>query len=263
MKRYYLIVIAIFVLTSGCNMEIQPPTPPSFFAEMSSTMTQAFIEKTLPITLTPTVTATPEVIFATDREIVFRDNFVENLEVGWEWLNENPSTWSLATLQDTLQIQSEFGYIYLGSAKNLLLRDVPQGDFMAETSLNFTASGAEQFAGIVLMETEKDFLQSGLGYCVVALGCIRNGFYVDTYIHGNLTLPREFSTFNGNVISIRMVVQDNNMQIFASADGLVWYRTFQKLLTFKPLKVGLFTGQNNDTVLIPATFAYFEISIFK
>lgn len=263
MKQYSLIVIAIFVLTSSCTLAIQPPTPPAFVADISSTMTQASINQTVPITFSPTVTTTPEVFLPTDKEVIFRDNFVESLEDGWEWVNEDPSTWSLATLQDTLQIQSEFGYIHLGSAKNLLLRSVPQEDFIAETSLNFFASESDQFAGIVLMESEENFLQSGLGYCAEALGCIRNGFYIDSYQNGDLLLPRVFSIFDENIIFIRMAVQDNVLQIFASTDGLVWYRNFQKPLTFKPLKVGLFTGQNTDTNLISATFEYFEISSFK
>ena len=264
MKRYYLIVMAILVLTSGCTMEIQAPTAPAFLGELSATMTQASIETAMPATFTQTATATPGAFSSNDGEVIFQDDFVESLEEGWEWVNEDPANWSLSTLPGALQIQSEFGYIQFGSAKNLLLRNVPQGDFMMETSINFSAREADQFAGIVLLESEKDFLQSGLGYCAEAVGCIQHAFYVDSYENGHLTLPREFLTFEDNIVAIQMVVRDGNLQIFTSPNGLVWYRTnFQRQLTFKPQKVGLFTGQNTSSGLIPATFAYFVISVPK
>lgn len=267
MKQYFLIVMAIFTLTSGCMPRIQSPTPPAFVDELSSTLTQqASIEATIPATFTPEpmATTTLEGFQPIDREVIFRDDFVERLEDGWEWVNEDTSTWSLSIPRGSLQIQSEFGSIQFGSAKNLLLRNAPQGDFMVETSINFSASEADQFAGVVLFESEKDFLQSGLGYCSEASGCIQAAFYVDSYENGRLILPREFFTFEDSIIAIQIVVRDGNLQIFTSPNGLVWYRTiFQKQLTFTPLKVGLFTGQNSDSALVPATFEYFEISIPK
>lgn len=270
MKRHYLIVIAIFVLISGCTMELQSPTEPEFLKDISTTLTQSSFETETETSamLTPTAPAellpTPEVFPTLDRDVIFREEFVDKLEDGWEWVNEDPLTWSLSTTHGSLQIQSEFGYIQFGSAKNVLLRDVPEGNFMVETSIKFSAEYADQFAGIVLFESEKNFIQSGLEYCAEVLGCIQNAFYVDTFENGNLTLPREFFSFEDNIIFVQLVVRDGNLQIFISPNGLVWYRTtFEKPLSFKPLKVGLFTGQNTDPVLIPASFAYFEISIPK
>lgn len=266
MKRQCLIVMAIFVLTSGCIAEIQSPTESAFSGELSSTLTQASIETEISAAFTPTAmaTTTPETVSESDGVTIFRDDFVESLEDGWEWVNENPSTWSLSAKYGALQIQSEFGYIQFGSARNLLFRNAPQGDFMVETSLNFSASDADQFAGIVLLESEKNFIQAGLGYCAAVLGCIQSGFYVDSFENGRLVLPREFFAFDGDVISVQMVIRDNVLQIFTSPDGLVWYRTlFSMPLTFTPQKVGIFTGQNTDSVLVPATFTYFEISIPK
>ena len=267
MKLHYLIVMAIFVLTSGCSVGIQSPTPQAFVEELSSTLTQqASIETTIPATFTPEAlaTITPEGFQPIDRDVIFRDEFVGRLEDGWEWVNEDPLTWSLSTLRGSLQIQSEFGYIQYGSAKNVLLRNVPQGDFMVETSINFSARDADQFAGIVLLESEKNFIQSGLSYCAEVVGCILDAFYIDTFENGRLILPREFFSFEDSIISVQMVIRDGNLQVFTSPNGLVWYRnTLQKPMPFKPLKVGLFTGQNTDPVLIPATFGYFEISIPK
>lgn len=267
MKQHYLIVIAIFVLTSGCSVGIQSPTPQAFVEELSSTLTQqASIETTTPATFTPEAlaTTTPEGFQPIDRDVIFRDEFVDKLEDGWEWVNENPLTWSLSTMHGSLQIQSEFGYIQYSSGRNVLLRDVPQGDFMVEASINFSARDADQFAGIVLFESEKNFIQSGLGYCAEALGCIQDAFYIDTFENGGLTLPRQFFSFEDTIISVQMLVRDGNLQIFTSPNGLVWYRnTLQKPLPFTPMKVGLFTGQNTDAVLVPATFSYFEISIPK
>ncbi|MEN9562660.1 MAG: hypothetical protein RIR73_904 [Chloroflexota bacterium] len=267
MKRHYLIVIAIFVLISGCTIDLQSPTAPAFVEELSSTLTQSSFETETSAMFTPTPTvavATPEIFPATDRVVIFRDEFADRLENGWEWVNEDPSTWSLSAMRGSLQIQSEFGYVQFGSAKNVLLRDAPEGNFIVETSINFLARDADQFAGIVLLESENDFIQSGLGYCAEASGCIQDAFYIDTFENGSLMLPREFFSFEDTTLSVRILFQDGNLQIFTSPNGLVWYRTsFERPLSFKPLKVGLFAGQNTDPALIPASFAYFEISIPK
>ena len=87
MKRYYLIVMAILVLTSGCTMEIQAPTAPAFLGELSATMTQASIEIAMPATFTQTATTTSGAFSTNDREVIFQDDFVESLGEGWEWVN--------------------------------------------------------------------------------------------------------------------------------------------------------------------------------
>ncbi|MBK7451895.1 MAG: hypothetical protein IPJ47_21800 [Anaerolineales bacterium] len=266
MKNNHLIVMALIVLTSACVPSIQPPTPRPFVAGISSTMTKSVFEATERVKITPTVTAgnpNPNMTATPDIYTNFRDDFDEKLQPGWEWINEDPKMWSLTNTAGTLQIQSEFGEIRRGSAKNVLLRSAPRGDFMVETNLNFSPDENDQFAGLVLFASETDFVQAGLGYCAPTVGCIKRGFYIDTYEGGKLLLPRRAFTFNEDIIFVRLVVQNGSLSTFTSPDGKVWYRTGKQGLNFTPTKIGLFTGQNSYDIIIPAWFGYFEATLLK
>lgn len=267
MKRIYLIVFSFSLLlsVSGCESAIQSPTPDVNLTDVVMTVTHLADR-----TPTPTITSTPEatatstpIVFTSDTETLFRDDFNAELKPGWQWLNENPINWSLVNIPGSLQIQAEPGYINFGNAKNLLLRPAPQGDFFVETSVNFLPDESDQFAGVVLFESITNFAQAGLGYCLPAVGCLGQGHYLDIYQNGIYALPRNPTQYFGNTLAIRLVVEGNMLSLFTSPDGKAWYRSYQRSINFNIQQVGLFAGQNNDTLNIPATFEYFEIGRFK
>lgn len=265
MKRIHLFALALLTFTSGCEIAIQPPPSEPFVAEISATRTQAAIETAAArnATATAPATITPVPFVINDATVIFHDDFNAVFEPGWQWQNENPATWSLTNSSGNLQIQSEPGYINLGNAKNLLLRNAPAGNFIAETSVNFAPDNGDQFAGIVLLESEQDFIQAGLGYCLPVVGCVRQGFYIDIYKNGKLTLPRQFTFYDENIMAVRMVVHEETLIVFASPNGTAWYRLLQRPMDFKAVQVGIFAGQNNDALIIPAAFGYFKISTFQ
>ncbi|MDP1548181.1 MAG: hypothetical protein Q8L87_19380 [Anaerolineales bacterium] len=255
MKPLYLPVLILFLLTSGCETAIQPPTPQAGRVEISTATPQPVI-----ITATAPSSETPD---ANNAETVFRDDFNSDLEPGWQWLNENPAAWNLVQFPGFLQIHAESGYINLGTAKNVLVRNAPEGDFIVEASLNYSPDDSDQFAGIVLLESTRDYLQVGLGYCPPVVGCPGPGFYVDIYKNGKFTLPRNSMSFTENALVIRVIVQAGTISVFTSPNGAVWYRSFQGPVDIKVVQVGLFAGQNNEVLTIPAMFDYFELKIPK
>lgn len=262
-KQILFSSLLIVIFAAGCAVTIQPPEPDPRIVEIAANMTQTAMSMATSTVPNVTPSVTPDAITIENDGMIFRDDFIRVFKPDWHWKNENPSGWNLNTNSGTLEIQCNRGYIHLGTAQNLLLRAAPAGNFSVETSFSFLPNNSDQFAGLVLLASESDFIQAGLGYCSPNVGCIEKGFYIERYKGGKLQLPRIAIPFNGNSIAIRMSVQGEVLSVATSPNGNVWYRVLQQPLEFSPIETGIFTGQNNDTQTITATFEYFEISKHK
>lgn len=189
----------------------------------------------------------------------FRDDFDGKLAPEWQWTNENQNAWNLNAIPGSLQLQAEYGYIQLGNAKNLLLTDVPTSDFSVETGIKFYAWDPDIFAGMVLYESDSNFVIAGIGNCVEAIGCINEGFYIFRYEDNKLTQPIYMSPLPSNHLLIRMEVKDGSLGVFANPTGTAWFRIYSEPLSWSPKKAGLFAGQNSNDKIVAAEFTYFSI----
>ena len=106
------------------------------------------------------------------------DPFEEVLEPGWRWVRESSSNWNLTERDGHLRITTQMGGLLLGSdsARNLLLRDAPDGDFEIETLVYFEPVSDFQIAGLLVYEDDGNFLLLGRGYCD---SCGGNMIYFD------------------------------------------------------------------------------------
>lgn len=257
-----LLLGSLFVFI-GCAPSITPPgTPPGFDNVLE---TAAHMAESTPLVEPDLTTATLETITMQDlpTEPLFRDDFDQQLSQGWFWQNEDPANWNLNKIPGALQINAVAGYVNLGNAKNVLLRPVPEGDFMAEASLLFNPDENDQFAGLILYESNRDFIQAGLGYCLPELGCKGNGVYVEIYKNGRLTLPRNMINYNDSTLVLRLIKEGNTASFFASRDGSAWYRSGQFSMEFTPNYIGLIAAQNNEILPLAATFEYFELTALQ
>lgn len=244
-------------ITIGCNASITPQPIPTNFEEHISGATQiAIITAPTPTDVFTVATAEP---FDLETRVIFRDDFDRQLKSGWVWMNQNSENWNLETRLGFLQINTVNGYFNLGNAQNILLRDAPQNDFVIETSFIFDPIETEQFAGLIALDSNQNFLQAGIGYCAPALGCLGQGLYIDVYQNARLSLPRNAIQFADSTIFIRLVFQNGMVTVFTSKDDFSWFRVFEKELGFEIAQVGLISAQNNDIIPIVATFDYFEI----
>ena len=212
-----------------------------------------FVSKTtlVPTAVTGTATPTP----------LFRDDFDSALQPGWEWINENPSNWSLSTLPGSLQINVISGYLIHHNISNLLLRPAPEGNFQIETHLLFSPVSSEQFAGLILYDSKTDFIQAGLAYCNPVYGCIGKGIYMDIYMNGVLHIPRDPANYASNEMYLRLIRQGSTISLLGSVDELVWFSIKNYETNMRVDKIGIVTGQNLDEYYSPsATFEYFEVS---
>ncbi len=261
MKRR-IILSLVFLLISGCGTSspkpsgINPTKTP-----VTATQSAANAPPATVTSLPPTKPAPPPT--AESEKILFQDNFQVALAKDWQWLNENPANWSLQTVPGSLQIMIEPGYVNFKNASNVLLMPAPEGNFQIETTLNFPESSRTHFAGLLLYESEKNFIQAGHAYCNPINRCVGRGIYLDVFNQGLALLDSYVAQeYSGATIGLRLVYKDGMVTFLTSADGQVWYRINQSAVGFKILQVGLVASQNLEK---PAavTFDYFQIKSLK
>ena len=279
MKKYIIFPFIAIIIIS-CQSALTPPNDPEQVQQLSKaatqlaltgsamqtatqaieqTATQSAIELLNPQTLTPTAIAINNETAA----ILFRDEFDKLLETGWQWTNEVPENWSLTENYGNLQINVVGGYVNLQNASNMLTVPAPQGDFYIETALLFDPDTDNQFAGLIMYESDNEYVQTGVSYCSPINGCIGKGLYIDIYQEGKLLLPRNAIDFTQNRLALRMVHTAGKITFYASLDGKVWYRISDFATDIDIKQVGLITGQSVGDLPMPALFEYFEVGALK
>lgn len=261
--RKKIIMLAFAFIVIGCNASITPQPVPSNFEENISGATQIAI-LTAPTSTDVFAVPTAEP-FELETRVIFRDDFTRQLRSDWIWVNERADTWSLSVQPGFLQMNAINGYFNLGNASNILLHDAPQDNFVIETSLNFDPQESEQFAGLIALDSNQNYVQAGIGFCTPVVGCVGRGLYVDVYQNGSLTLPRNTASYTYDNLLIRLVFQNGTMTVFSSQDNFSWFRMFERELSFNISQVGLIAAQNNFPEVLPpiALFDYFEISLIS
>jgi beta-xylosidase len=237
MKMRYILLIGSLLL-SACNL-----------AAPAATNTSVPVTQVMP-SATPIPSST-----------LFRDDFDATLKEGWAWQNEDPASWSLSTRPGWIEINVQRGHIVASNYTNLMLRLAPAGDFQIETSLEFEPVANFQFAGLVVYQSDVDFLQAGRAYCDPSGTCVGSGLYFDNYSRlnvkgSNLAAPYEA----GELVYLRLQRKGDTYIFFASPDAIHWIEMGQHQNELEPLLVGVVAGQNNDGAPISAYFGYFQIS---
>jgi beta-xylosidase len=250
MKKFY-VTAALLVAVSACDANVTDTTNTPIVLEMP----EVIIRESPSPTIEPTNTATKSI-----PTILFEDPFAENLEPGWEWQNENAKLWSLNVAPGFLQINVVGGYVTLDNHTNLLLRPAPEGNFIIETHLEFMARRSDQFAGLILYESNENYIQAGRAYCAPVYGCVGRGIYLDFYQNRHLQLPRRASRFENDSVYLRLSREEDIVSLTVSENNKIWYRVTSIATEMSLQKIGIFTGQNLENEPVPAIFDYFIVA---
>src|SRR5215208_214706 len=249
-----VLFVFLFFLLSACN-SVSPssPTPAvEIVLQPSATPTLPALPTLtgIPPTSSPAPTADPS---------FFRDDFVGALDAQWTWVREDPMNWSLATIPGSLQINVGGGYVPTHTNSNLLLRPAPAGDFQIEAQITFRPEDNFQFAGLIIYESDSDFIQAGRSYCRT-YECIGEGLYMDYYKKGVVVKP-DFGQLYKEIdpVRLRLSRRGDTYTFEASTDGKIWFIIGSHTSDIQPLQIGLVTGQNLRGKVLPALFDYFEV----
>jgi len=187
------------------------------------------------------------------------------LDSRWGWIREDTSLWSLDANSGVLRLRTHAGSLLYDNdnARNLLLQDAPDGEFMIETHVMFTPLNNFQIAGLLIYLDDNHFLMLGRAYCdVTANGCVGNAIYFD-YEEGLLTLNHVLSTSQMNEAYLRVVREGTRYTGYYSIDGQTWqevgsFRTFS--LNTSAVRVGLVACGDTDSGSVAALFGYFALT---
>ncbi len=207
-------------------------------------------------TSTPQPTATP----TTGPVVVFRDDFDGALGAGWTWVREEPTHWNLTDAPGSLRITLQDGFIVLSSAKNVLLRNAPSGNFEIATFVGCTPTSNFQLAGLVVYQDESNHLQFGRAFCDRPGTCVGNGVYFDNVVSGEGTgSSYGTSTASQSQAYLRLRREGTAYTAFYSEDGANWTVIGQHSNPLNPLRVGLIAAQGVQAEKT-ADFDYFTIT---
>ena len=252
-RRYFF--IGLYILLAACSPVAQTGLTPSNEIALPPSATPTIIPSS-PVSTEPPTTVSPE---STKDPSFFRDDFDGTLDAQWSWVREDPLNWSLTAVPGSLQINVQGGYVPQHTDSNLLVRPAPQGNFQIETQVTFRPQDNFQFAGLIIYESDSDFIQAGRSYCGT-FECVGEGLYMAHYRNGDLLKPDFGQPYKEiDPILIRLTREGETYTFEASTDGKVWFMIGSYTSDIAPLQIGLVTGQRLQGSVLPAVFDYFEV----
>jgi len=237
MKTRMVFLIVFMMILTACNTQV--------------TITP---EATVPPPATQGPSSTPDLL-------LFQDDFSNAIDPAWGWIRENEQAWSLENNPGWLEIEAGSGHVIAGEAENILIRQVPAGDFELETKLDFKPVTNYQFAGLLIFENDDNYIQFGRAFCINDPRCVGDGLYLDNTSGGQFIIGDNYSTPapNVNILYLRLRREGNDYTSFFSEDGNTWQALGTHTNYMEPVSVGLVAGQSSYSFQ-PAKFDYISIT---
>lgn len=208
----------------------------------------------------PTSTPQPTATATTGPVVVFRDDFNGALAEGWGWLRQESTYWNLTDAPGSLRITLQDGFIALSSAKNVLVRNAPSGNFEIATFVRFTPTSNYQLAGLVVYQDEANYLQFGRAFCDSPGACVGDGVYFDNQGAGEgFKTNYGSATVSQSQAYLRLRREGNTYTGYYSDDGTNWTVVGQDINNSTSLRVGLIAAQAMQAETT-ADFDYFTIT---
>ncbi|NMC79251.1 MAG: DUF1349 domain-containing protein [Chloroflexi bacterium] len=250
--KFLLFLTILFVLVACAPSKTSIPE-----ATLTPQATSVPIPSPTEKPILPTATLEPS---PTPAPLLFRDDFEGSLEEGWNWTRENQKTWSLTENLGWLEIVTGSGSIGSGNLDNVLLRQIPDGNFEIETKMDFDPIRDYQLAGLLIYESAANHIVFGRAFCDTPNSCVNDGFYMDLTYQSNFD-TENFSVPAGDdkIAYLRLRREENRYTAYASHDGQEWQLIGEKTSEMKPMFIGLLAGQSMSMPQ-PAQFDYFVVN---
>lgn len=197
---------------------------------------------------------------------IWGDDFDGKLRTAWTWLREDESHWSLSDRPGFLTIITQQGGVLFESnnARNLLLRDLPDGDFVVATYMEFLPTQNYHFAGLIIYQDDDNLIALGRAFCDPSLeGCSGNGIYFDYERAGELRAENfDRSDLGIDKAYLKLVREGSTYYGYYSEDGEAWISIGAHTATdLRPQKVGLYAADSDQGATeAPAHFATFILA---
>jgi hypothetical protein len=282
MKRLLFFLFSVLLLV-GCAQPAEPPptqVPEQPAAELPTdtpteveappTETPAPTATEAPPTSTPEPTPTPPPPTPTPlpENVLFRDDFEDTFQPGWEWINENPDKWSFVEFGDSywLQIVGDKPGNFENQT-NTLMRALPEGDFVITAHVIADPRQNHHQANIFIFENPQNYIRMNFGFCDHCGLAEGYGYFMETVIENNpfgdlYAVPRSAEDTD---VYLRLVNQGGSITGYYATVYGEWQRigAFGNYFDFVSVGLGATNSVPADWEVedIEAMFDYFEISL--
>jgi alpha-L-arabinofuranosidase/regulation of enolase protein 1 (concanavalin A-like superfamily) len=205
---------------------------------------------------TATVAAAP--VAAADDVVTWTDGFDgTELDARWTVVNPDPSKVSVAA--GALHLDGQPGDTYQGvnSAKNILMLDVPEGDFTATADVSAAVAKVYQGAGLIAWQDMDNYLRSGLTFVG---GLSPSGIAIETDVETGASFSAVSFADRPASAAERIRLQRVGNTITSSYwTGADWVTAGTTSVSFDTTQVGLYALAAQDGTVLPAAFDRFTL----
>lgn len=192
----------------------------------------------------------------------FSDQFNSTiLNAEWGWVREDNSKWSLNGTEICLSTQNGTLAGTLNTSKNILLKNVPTGDYVITTRLNFSPTREDQEAGLIIYFDDDNYLYLSKAYTS------SGNKFLAVNENGAIQAINSIDDSFGSVVYLKIDKSGDSYSMYVSSDGTNWgspVYTYAHQFSTIPVKLGVF-AQNGNTQApdIDATFDFVDIKVVK
>ncbi len=207
------------------------------------------------------VVATTTVPAAAAAPVTWTDTFDgDELDPRWEVVNPEPSALSVSS--GALRIAGQPGDTWqtANTAKNVVMLDVPAGDFTATAEVSAGVAKVYQGAGLIAWQDMDNYLRSGLTYVGAAL--TPSGVAIETDVEtGAVFSAAGFTDRPGSSAETIRLQRTGDTIATSYYDGATdsWVAAGSTTVSFDTTQVGLYALAAQDGTVLPAAFHSFTI----
>ena len=194
---------------------------------------------------------------------LFREDFDQQFEEGWEWRNELEGGWNLIERPGFLRVEVPL------NAKQFLVRNAPEGNFEITTRVLFRSNQNFQQAGLIILHDDDHMLMFHRGYAFFpdADCCIGNALYYDNH-DKDLGVPEAgyaidplspTKTDELGEAYLRLTRVEKTYTAYYSDDGENWTTVGRHEVAWDPVYVGIQTRGDQNSTPKNADFDYFTL----
>ncbi|MFC7359116.1 alpha-L-arabinofuranosidase C-terminal domain-containing protein [Nocardioides astragali] len=181
-----------------------------------------------------------------------------SLDERWQVVNPDPG--NLSVSDGELRIAGQPGDTWqtVNTAKNVVVLDVPSGDFTATAEVSAAVAKTFQGAGLIAWQDMDNYVRSGLTF--VGTNLSPSGIAVETDVETNATFAAEGFADRPASTGERLRLQRMGDTITTSYwTGSDWATAATTEVAFDTTQVGLYSLAAQDGTVLPAAFDSFTI----
>lgn len=207
--------------------------------------------------LAATTAATPAASAAAD-DVTWTDSFDgAALDERWSVVNPDPAHVSVA--DGALRIDGQPGDTYqaVNTAKNIVVLDVPAGDFTATADVSAAVAKVYQGAGLIAWRDMDNYVRSGLTF----VGSLSpSGTAIETDVESAATFSAvSFADRPASSAERLRLARAGDTLTSSYWDGSAWVTAGTAQVSFDTTQVGVYALAAQDGTVLPAAFDSFTI----